>query len=167
MTKQIRWLPRCLEFAINVLPRISKHTLTVIKILSIDLAFQSMIPSFQLSLRLKTFANVSITLNINQCCPTRRHKSEYRNLGLSWLSIVKFSRPCCIKSLNLLQMISLMTKRDEGVHILVVALSNHLPSIFKFATDTFTLRIPLQKVRSSFEKIVLLIDDYANKLFTT
>ena len=60
-----------------------------------------------------------------------------------------------------------MTKRDEGVHILVVALSNHLPSIFKFATDTFTLRIPLQKVRSSFEKIVLLIDDYANKLFTT
>ena len=46
------------------------------------------------SLRLKIFTNVSITSNVNQCYPIRRDKSEYRNLELSWLSTVKFSRPC-------------------------------------------------------------------------
>ena len=46
MTKQIPWLPYCLEFAINVLPRMCKPTLAIIQTLSIDLAFKSIMSSF-------------------------------------------------------------------------------------------------------------------------
>ena len=101
-----------------------------------------------LSLRLKTFENVTISSNVNQRCPTRRHKSEYKNLGLTWLSTVKISRSCCIKSLNHLRMISLITKEEQGVRTLVVTLFNHLSSIFKFPWVAFTLWIFFQIVRS-------------------
>ena len=103
-----------------------------------------------LSFQLKIFTNVSIASNVNQCCPTRRRKSEYKNLGLSWLSTVRLSWPCCIKSLNFLRMVSLMTKEEHSVRTSVATLSNYLSSSFKFSWAPFTLRIFLQIVRSSF-----------------
>ena len=73
------------------------------------------------------------------------------------MSTVKISQPYCIKSLNLLIMVSLITKEEQVVPTLVTTLSNHLSSIFKFPLVPFALRIFLKIVRSPFEKKYFLL----------
>ena len=171
MTKQIQYLPCYLEFAVNVLPRMCNvqinNNTNFIDCFSFpinDLFFQLSI-CFKVDqikkavnfseitfILIKNFRKCLNSSNVNQYCPTRSHKSEYRSLGLSWLSTLKFLRSYCIKSLNLLQMVSLITKKEQEMRTLVTTLSNHFSSNFKLLWVPFTPWIFLQIVRSSFEK---------------
>ena len=54
-----------------------------------------------------------------------RTKFEYKNLGLSGKSTAKFLRPCCIKFLKLLRMVSPTAKEEQSMRTLVATLLNH------------------------------------------
>ena len=122
MTKQIQGLPRCLEFATNILPRMSNSALAIIQILSIDLAFQSTISSFNFLLYqiLESFKN-GIT-------------NDQGRTRCAYISGNSF-KP--------------------------------LVFIFKIFLSSFYLMNIFTNSEIIFWKIVLLIDNCANKLFTT